>query len=80
MEHSDKLVWRELCHEFFLFFGFSGPFFEILSWDLVGGERTAAIEAAADIPTPILRLFEGPVLAVSRLMHCSIIVCCRKAL
>jgi hypothetical protein len=66
MEHSDKLVWRELCHEFFLFFGFSGPFFEILSWDLVGGERTAAIEAAADIPTPILRLFEGPVLAVSR--------------
>jgi hypothetical protein len=63
MEHSDKLVWRELCHEAFLFFGLSGPFFEILSWDIVGGERTAAIEAEANTPTPVLRLIEGPISA-----------------
>jgi len=63
MEHSDKLVWRERCHEAFLFFGLSGPFFEILSWNIVGGERTAAIEAEANTPTPVLRSIEGPISA-----------------
>jgi len=60
MEHSDKLVWRELCHGALLFFGLSDPFFEILSSDIVGGGRTAAIETEASTPTPVLRLIEGP--------------------
>jgi hypothetical protein len=76
MERSDKLVWRKLCHEFFLFFRFSGPFFEILSWDLVGEERTAAIEAEANIPTPVLRLIEGPIFAEFRLTHRNILARC----
>jgi len=76
MEHSDKLVWRELRHEDLLFFGFSGPFFEILSSDIVGGERTAAIEAEANTPTPVLRLIEGPILADFGPLHRNILARC----